>query len=142
MPAFVQEILFCSDGFRVALACGVAVALRFAAEPFQEGAASSSGVAHEALFRLEVDLGCLPGERPCFGLPGTSQRSCGSYEPALALPLWLSFPDGGGSLFFVVPCRVRIHHAAQEQDRSSGRVPDKENEGPVDHHWNGLFAWP
>ena len=47
-------------------------------------AASSSGVAHEALFRLEMDL---VGERPCFGLPGTSQRSCGSYEPALALPL-------------------------------------------------------
>ena len=55
----------------MALACGVAVALLgFAAEPFQEGAASSSGVAHEALFRLEVDSGAFLGERPCFGLPG------------------------------------------------------------------------
>ena len=51
----------------MALACGVAVALLgFAAEPFQEGAASSSGVAHEALFRLEVDLGCLPGGKALF----------------------------------------------------------------------------
>ena len=55
------------DSFRMALACGVAVALLgFAAEPFQEGAASSSGVAHEALFRLEVDLGCLPGGKALF----------------------------------------------------------------------------
>ena len=29
-------------------------------------AASSSGVAHEALFRLEVDLGCLPGGKALF----------------------------------------------------------------------------
>lgn len=46
----------------MALACGVADALLgFAAEPFQGGAASSSGATQEVLFRLEVDLGGLPG---------------------------------------------------------------------------------
>ena len=59
----------------MALACGVAVALLvFAAEPFQEGAASSSGVAHEALSRLEVDLGCLPGWKgPVSGFLGLAR---------------------------------------------------------------------
>ena len=68
MPAFVQEIpYFVLMVSAWALACGVAVALLgFAAEPFQEGAASSSGVAHEALFRLEMDLGCLPGGKALF----------------------------------------------------------------------------
>ena len=45
-------------------------------------------------------------------------------------------------LLFVVPNRVRVHHAAYEQDRACGRVPDKEDEGPVDRHRNGLFACP
>ena len=48
--------------------------------------------------------------------------------------------EDGGSLLFVVHFRVRIHHAAQEQDRARGRVPDKEDEGPVDRYGNGLFA--
>ena len=89
MPAFVQEILFCSDGFRMALVCGVAVALLgFAAEPFQEGAASSSGVAHEALFRLEVDSWAPSQEgKPCFGLPEACERDCGRCRPALVRSL-------------------------------------------------------
>ena len=36
--------------------------------------------------------------------------------------------------------RIRIRHAAQEQDRAGADVPDQENEGPVDRHRNWVFA--
>ena len=51
-------------------------------------AASSSGVAHEALFRLEVDSWVPSQEgKPCFGLPEACERDCGRCRPALARSL-------------------------------------------------------
>ena len=36
--------------------------------------------------------------------------------------------------------RVGVQDPAQEQDRARARVPDQEDERPVDHDGNGLFG--